>query len=127
MAKSPVSIQRRGRGLDLHPSRRGLLSSPSSKASQPRKCAPERTHGLGGGGDVADGGRWAAVGVERRAESPHPHLAALQPLVEAEESVWFFRSQRCVVWETAREDRRNEEAAKAVPDRKSTRLNSSHT
>lgn len=37
-AKSPVSIQRRGRGLDLHPSRQELLSSPSSNPSQ-RKCA----------------------------------------------------------------------------------------
>lgn len=70
---------------------------------------------MGGGGDVADGGRWAAVGVERRAESPQPRLAALQPLLEIEESAWLFCSQRCVVWETAREDRRNAEAAKAVP------------
>ena len=37
-AKSPVSIQRRGRGLDLHPFRQELLSSPSSNPSQ-RKCA----------------------------------------------------------------------------------------
>ena len=105
-AKSPVSIQRRGRGLGFHPSRQELLSSLSSNPIHVRagadawvawrwECHRCRLLGCSWG--------WAESWV------PSPRSATLSlvwqpcsPWLKTEEAVRLFLSQSWVVWETAK-------------------------